>query len=201
MVYKKITNLGLFGAAICLSCCSFMTFAAVDSLTTEEFVQYGPEDAYWQFTANCRDGAKRVVQRKTDGNDWCAKGLEGYCDVSREVAADKACGKDFAEAYANSEQVRKAQSDATQAKAQAAAQKRQAESRAAAQRAADQRTREAAERAKAAQQAKIARQAQNQISIDEQLLKIEQEKLELRRQELELEKRVMEIEKSLEADG
>ncbi len=200
MYFSKLNRLGNFGVAICLACISSVALSEVESLTTEEFVQYGPEDAYWQFTATCKDGAERIVQRKTDGNNWCSKALEGYCDANRESAAEKVCSEAFVEEYANSEQVRKAEQEASRAKAQAEARKREDERRAADQRAAEQRARQAAAQAKAAEEAEKAKEAENQLSIEEQLLKIEQEKLDLRRQELELQKRAIEIEDILKTE-
>ena len=173
---------------------SMPALAEVKSKTAEEFVQYGPEDAYWVFTATCADDQQRIIQRKTDGELWCIKDAEEFCDENRDKAADIACGPEFADSEAAEEQAREAarQAEAEAARAQAAERARQERQRQERERA------RAAEAERAAEQARQEAAAKDQISIEEQLLKIEQEKLELRRQELELQRRAVEIQALLD---
>jgi len=49
--------------------------AQLKSTTAENFAQYGPEDAYWVFSAICADDSERPIQRKTDGNQWCGQDI------------------------------------------------------------------------------------------------------------------------------
>jgi len=195
MYFKKMNLLGCVALAICLACLPSIAISAVDSLTTDEIVQYGPQDAYWQFTASCSNGAKRVVRRKTDSDNWCALDLDNFCDTNRENAAQKTCSESFDEQYAQSESVRKAQQEA----ANAAARMRNDERLATERRAAEQRAREAAAQARVEREAQRVEDARNQLSVEAQLLKIEQEKLQLQRQELQLMRRAMEIEEELGA--
>lgn len=164
-----------------------ITNAAV--LSAEEFKQYAPEEAYWVVSVDCEDGSDpRVVQRKTDGNEWCGKDVDGFCAATKKDAAEKVCSAEYSDALtqrgqAAAESQRRAEAQ-RQAAAEAARKRREDEARATASR----------------QQAAEAKR-QNQIKIDEQLLQIEQEKLSLRRQELELQRRAVEIRESLEELG
>ncbi len=168
--------------------------AEVKSKTAEEFAQYGPEDAYWVFTVTCTDDTEHKVQRKTDGDLWCATAIEGFCDANRDVAADKVCGDEFGKAYAEQKSSIEAEQVARK-QAEADAERKRAEAAAAKQRE-EQVKQQAAARAQAEADAK----AQRQLSIEEELLKIEQEKLDLRRQELELQERAVQIQELLDQE-
>lgn len=192
---NKIKLLGLTALAVASYGFAGIAQSQVKSQSADEFVQYGPEDAYWVFTVTCADDAERQVQRKTDGDLWCAKDVEGFCDLNREIAAEKSCSKEYTEATtataASDQQASEEKQRSDDAEAEKAAQlKRQQE---------QERERQAQRaRANAAAEAKREEEAKKQILIQEELLKIEQEKLNLRRQELELQQRAVEIEELLE---
>ena len=163
--------------------------AQVSSISSDNLVQYGKDQAYWESEVSCSDDSKRTIQRKTDGSEWCGKDIEGFCDATKESAATKICGTQYSSALALLETAKQAQNDAAQAEQRA----RQAEQQRARQdRLANERQLEL-ERQQAA-----AAPLKKKISIEEELLKIEQEKLDLRRQELELQRRAVEIEALLE---
>ncbi|GHA16832.1 hypothetical protein GCM10008090_28100 [Arenicella chitinivorans] len=168
--------------------------AQVKTKTAEEFAQYGPEDAYWVFTVTCEDDSEHKVQRKTDGDLWCAKEIEGFCDANRDIAADKVCGDAFGEAYAEQKNTIDAE-QAARKQAEAESERKRSEAAAAKQRE-EQAKQQAAQRAQAEADAKV----QRQLSIEEELLKIEQEKLDLRRQELELQERAVQIQELLDQE-
>ncbi|GAA6137573.1 hypothetical protein NBRC116583_13200 [Arenicella sp. 4NH20-0111] len=151
------------------------------TMSGEEFKEYAAEEAYWVVSVDCENGSDpRVIQRKTDGNQWCAKELDGYCFDSKDDASKEVCGEKYSSA---------AEELNAQAKDKA---KREQEARDN-----ERKRREDAERAAAERKRAADEKRQNQISIDEQLLKIEQEKLSLRRQELELQRRAVEIRDAL----
>ncbi len=174
------------GSAILLSGLIVSSASNAAVLSAEEFKQYAPEEAYWVVSVDCQDGTEpRVIQRKTDGTQWCGKEVEGFCFTERSKAAENVCASEYTatvneKAEAQAEQQRVAQAQ-RQAQEKAARDQREAQARASAAR-------------KQAEEAK----RQSQIRIDEQLLQIEQEKLSLRRQELELQRRAVEIRESLE---
>ena len=171
-------------------------YAEVSSISSDNLVQYGKEEAYWVADVNCSDGSKRTIQRKTDGNEWCGKDVEGFCDSTKETTATKICGAQYSSALALLETAKQAQNDAAQAEERARrAERERAEQR----RLADQRIEEQRlERERQAAAAAAAAPLKKQISIEEELLKIEQEKLDLRRQELELQRRAVEIQSLLD---
>jgi len=181
--------------------CTFLfvntAMSQVSSISNDELVQYAKEQAYWVANVTCASGGKRVVQRKTDGDEWCAKEIEGYCDAAKEGAAEKACTNDYTSALTARESARQAQANAAreQARARQAEQQRQEQRRLADQRIAQQR----AERERQAAEAAAA-PLKKQINIEEELIKIEQEKLDLRRQELELQRRAVEIQALLDKE-
>jgi len=167
--------------------------AEVSSISSDNLVQYGKEEAYWVADVSCSDGSKRTIQRKTDGNEWCGKDVEGFCDSTKETTATKICGAQYSSALALLETAKQAQNDAAQAEERARrAERERAEQR----RLADQRIEE--QRVERERQAAAAAPLKKQISIEEELLKIEQEKLDLRRQELELQRRAVEIQSLLD---
>lgn len=168
----------IFGATAAL----IASNAHAVTLSGEEFKEYAPEEAYWVVSVNCEDGSdSRVIQRKTDGNKWCGKEVDGYCFDTKADAADKVCAADYTATLNQIKQAEREKERQEQARLQAERERREAAAR------------EAAEREKAAE---AKRQAQ--IQIDEKLLQIEQEKLSLRRQELELQRRAVEIREALE---
>jgi len=180
--------------------------AQVKSKSPEEFVQYGREDAYFAFTATCSDDAKRVIQRKTDGNEWCAKDISGFCDENKDSAADKACSSEFALALGTVTSSKREAIAAKEAEAQNARAAQQEEQKRQAQAAQQQLERQraaelereraqalAAAQTKARAKAKATQAAKNKLAIEEELLRIEEEQLELRKQEIELEQRAAEI--------
>jgi len=158
--------------------------AQVSSISSENLVQYGKEQAFWAADVSCDDGSIRTIQRKTDESQWCGKAVEGFCDSTKESAAVKICGTQYTATLSLLETAQQAQSNAEEAEQRA----RQAE-------------RERAEQSRLSDQLKQQEAAKaplkKQISIKEELLKIEQEKLDLRRQELELQRRAVEIESLL----
>ena len=185
-ISKQIDN-SLSKLGFSLAALLFTSSSMAVTLSNEELQQYGPEEAYWVVTVDCEDDTpNRVIHRKTDGNEWCAKDFDGFCGGTKDATSEKVCGADYT-----------AQLEAQQLEAEAEAERRreeQAQRDAERRREAQAREQQAQARQAAAQQAEI----QNQISVDEELLRIEQEKLSLRRQELELQKRAVEIREALE---
>ncbi len=195
---------------------STMLFASsamsqVSSISSDNLVQYGKEDAYWVADVSCADDSKRPIQRKTDSNNWCGKEVEGFCDTTKESAAKKVCGAQYTSSLSLLEATKQAQNDAAQAEERAnRAERERADQR----RLADQRIQQqrlereqqaARQKRVADEEQRIAAEKRNatpapletQISIQEELIQIEQEKLDLRRQELELQRRAVEIETEL----
>ena len=141
-------------------------------MSTEEFKEYAREDAYWVVSVDCEDGSEsRTIQKKTDGDQWCSKDIDGYCYDTKVVAADRVCGNSFALALIQKQENQAAQEKLEQQKQE--------------------------EQQKRDQEEEQARQ--RQLAIEAELLEIEQEKLGLRRQELELQKRAVEIRDQLKA--
>ena len=161
----------------------------VSTISSDSLVQYAKEQAYWVATVTCSDDSQRVIQRKTDGNEWCGKAVDGFCDADKEAAADRICGTQYTSALSLLEATKQAQNEAAEAEERA----RRAERERQEQLAAQQRQQQA-ERERQAATAPLKRQ----ITIEEELIQIEQEKLNLRRQELELQRRASEIEALLE---
>jgi len=183
-------------AVVASSLIAASAYAEVSSISSDSLVQYGKEQAFWAADVNCADGSKRTIQRKTDGNEWCGKDVEGFCDTTKEATATKICGAQYSSAMALLQTAKQAQNDAAQAEERARrAERERAEQR----RLADQRIQE--QRAERARQAAAAAPLKKQISIEEELLQIEQEKLNLRRQELELQRRAVEIQKLLDENA
>lgn len=155
--------------------------ASAVTMSGEEFKEYAAEEAFWVVSVDCENGSEpRVIQRKTDGNQWCAKELDGYCYDTKAETGKEVCGEKYNSEFDQINQQVKEKAQKEQAARDAERKRREAAAR------------EATER-KRAEDAK----RQNQISIDEQLLKIEQEKLSLRRQELDLQRRAVEIRDAL----
>ncbi len=153
------------------------------TLSSEEFTEYASEEAYWVVSVNCDDGSDpRIIQRKTDGNQWCGKEVEGYCFNAKAETAEKVCSADYSDSLATAKRAEQERERQEQANRQAEQERRQAQAQAA-----------------LAQQQAAEAERQKQIDIDEQLLQIEQEKLSLRRQELELQRRAVEIREALES--
>jgi len=159
--------------------------AQVTSISSDNLVQYAQQQAYWESDVSCADGSKRTIQRKTDGNEWCGKAVEGFCDSTKESAAVKICETQYSSALTLLETAKQAQNNAAQAEQRA---RRAERERARQDRLANERQTELERQATASAPLK------KKISIEEDLLKIEQEKLDLRRQELELQRRAVEIE-------
>ncbi|RBP48425.1 hypothetical protein [Arenicella xantha] len=173
-----------------------VSHAKVKSQTADEFAQYGPEDAYWVFTVTCADDSERKVQRKTDGEQWCAKDVDGFCDTDRVIAAEKSCSEEYLAAAGQASTKAKPAAPKPSADQQRAAAEKEREAKRRQQQERERAAQAAKEKADA--EAKREQEAKDQISIQEELLKIEQEKLNLRRQELELQQRAVEIEELLE---
>lgn len=158
---------------------AFVTLAASASAVSasyspEQFTEYGPEMAYWVVKVKCDNiDEQRVIQRKTDGDNWCSKDLSSSCSATKSAMVKKVCSKEVTESLASAKRVEN-------------------------QRLLEEKTRQ--EQARKTQP-KVSLKpvsssnavSQNKISIEEKLLKIEQEKLSLRRQELELQRRAVEI--------
>jgi len=192
MLQMSIKNLTLllrslrigFMVAVALSL-SQVSLAEVVSVSPEAFQQYGKENAFWEVTVNCSiagENVDRVLQRKTDGSQWCGKEVDSTCDQNKGAAAAKVCGETYTEALNRlNEQRRQEQARADQRKAEQAEVEAQ-------QQAAKRNALQAADRQRA---------LQNTISIEEQRIQIEKEKLRLRRRELELQRRAQELEELL----
>lgn len=164
-----------------------VSYAQVKSMTPETLAQYGPEDAYWVFSAVCSDDSERQVQRKTDGQQWCGKDIDGFCQQDKSKAADMVCGQEYSQGLALQRETQRAQRARVQAQRERERQ-RTAERQRAAQALAEQQR----------QQAQVAAATSSQrISIEEELIEIQQEKIELRREELELQRRAQEIQSLL----
>lgn len=174
--------------------------AEVSSISSDNLVQYGKEQAFWVADVSCSDGSQRTIQRKTDGNEWCGKDVEGFCDSTKEGTATKICGAQYTSALALLETAKQAQNEAVQAeeRARRAERERAEQRRLADKRIQEQRAERERQAAAAAAAAAAAEPLKKQISIEEELLKIEQEKLDLRRQELELQRRAVEIQSLLD---
>jgi len=165
----------------------------VSAISSDNLVQYGKEEAYWVADVTCSDDSKRSIQRKTDGNEWCGKAVDGFCDASKEGTAEKICGAQYSSALSLLEATKQAQNNAAQAEERA---KRAEQERAEQRRLAEQRIQQ--QRAERERIAAAAAPLKRQITIEEELIQIEQEKLDLRRQELELQRRSTEIEALLD---
>ncbi len=162
------------------------------TMSGEKFKEYAPEEAYWVVSVSCDSNSdERIVQRKTDGTQWCNDQFSSYCADTKESAADLVCGQEVTSLFENESQ--------KQAQAEAEEQKKREEARARAQREAQQQQALAKQRREAAETQKRAQetQRQQQLLLDEQLLEIEQQKISLRRQELELQRRSVEIRETL----
>jgi hypothetical protein len=163
--------------------------AAVVELSAEDFAQYGQEDAYWTVNVTCEgSSAENIIQRKTDGTDWCAKEDANACNEAKDEVAKIVCGDQYLSNLSNTKTIVD-----TPKRVEPAVQ-----------------TRPAARKTVAPVVRVIVPAAaapvennnlQNKISIEEQRLSIEQERLKLRRRELELERRAGEIEELLETMG
>jgi len=181
----------------------------VSNISNDNLVQYGKDQAFWVADVTCADESTRVIQRKTDGNEWCGKAVEGFCDTTKEAAAKKVCGPQYSSSLSLLQATKQAQEDAAQAEKRAKrAEQERAEQERAEQERAEQR-RLANERVeqqrieRERQEAEVVAEAEavplkKQITIEEELIQIEQEKLNLRRQELELQRRAVEIETLLD---
>jgi len=162
-----------------LSIMAYQQDAYAVKMSTEEFKEYAREEAYWVVSVDCENGSEsRIIQRKTDGDQWCSKDLDGYCYDTKVEAADKVCGNQFSLAYS---QVLESQ------RAQAQAERQQAE--------AERLKREQEKQRKAAEE----QDRQKQLAVEAELLEIEKQKLSLRKEELALQKRAVEIEEQLKA--
>jgi flagellar biosynthesis GTPase FlhF len=165
----------------------------VSSISSDNLVQYGKEQAYWVADVTCADESSRIIQRKTDGNEWCGKEVEGFCEATKEATAKKICGPQYTSSLALVVATQKAQDDAAQAEERA---KRAERERNEQRRVANQQIEQ--QRLERERKAAAAAPLQKQISIDEELIEIEQDKLNLRRQELELQRRALEIQALLD---
>ena len=170
-------------AIFALFCTS--TYAQVKSVSGENFVQYGPEEAYWVFQAICDDDSERKIQRKTDGSEWCGKDLDSFCDTDKDKAADLICGPRYSEGLALQRETLRAED--AQKRAQQERERQEEQDLVSRRRAEEERARLARAQAAAASESQ-------RIAIEEELLTIDREKLKLRREEIELQRRVNEIE-------
>jgi hypothetical protein len=175
---------------------SSMAISQVSNISNDNLVQYGKDDAYWVADVTCSGDSKRVIQRKTDGNEWCGKAVDGFCDGTKESLAVKICGAEYTSALSLINAAKQAQLNASRAEERT---KRAETERANQRRLADERIKQ--QRLERAEQEAAAAPLKKQINIEEELLKIEEEKLNLRRQELDLQRRAVEIEALLEQAG
>lgn len=153
------------------------TMAAVNSISGEEFAQYG-KDAYWVANVTCNEASdKRIIQRKADADEWCPKGADNLCDIDKALAAEKACSDEY-NVLADQlvEEQRKQAEQAKQEQEAQAARKRDAERK----------------------KFEANKKASNKIALEEQMLSIEQQRLDLLQRELELDRRAAEIDALIE---
>lgn len=168
----------------------------VSNISSDNLVQYGKDQAYWVANVTCSDESKRVIQRKTDSNEWCGKAVEGYCDATKESTAKKICGAQYTSTLSLLEAAKKAQDNADQAEKRAQrAERERFEQR----RLAEERIKQ--QQLERERKAAAAAPLKKQITIEEELIQIEQEKLNLRRQELELQRRAVEIQSILDKEA
>lgn len=170
-------------------------FSQVSNISSDNLVQYGKDQAFWVADVTCTDESTRVIQRKTDGNEWCGKAIEGFCDTTKEAAAKKICSDQYSSSLSLLQAAKQAQQDAAQAeqRAKQAEQERAEQRRLANERIEEQRVERERQEAEAQ-----AAPLKKQITIEEELIQIEQDKLNLRRQELELQRRAVEIQALLD---
>ncbi|MBL4671160.1 MAG: hypothetical protein JKX81_02780 [Arenicella sp.] len=167
----------------------------VSNISSDNLVQYGKDQAFWVADVTCADDSTRVIQRKTDGNEWCGKAVEGFCDITKEGTAKKICGDQYTSSLSQLQAAKQARDNAAQAEQRA---KRAEQERAEQRRLADQRVeQQRIEQQRIEREQKVAPLKQ-QITIEEELIQIEQDKLNLRRQELELQRRAVEIQALLD---
>ena len=187
----------VFKPCILLVCSLMYSLTAVSQVSTisgDNLVQYGKQQAYWEADVTCSDNSERVVQRKTDGDEWCGKAIEGFCEPVKENAAQKVCAAEYTSALAAREEARQARNRAVEAQRARQAELQREEQRRLADQRIEQQRLEREKRAAAAPQEK-------RINIEEELIRIEQEKLDLRRQELELQRRAVEIQELLDENA
>jgi len=185
----KVAQSFVTGASAIAGALLIVSGSIAATLSGESFKQYGAEEAYWVISVSCEDGsAARVIQRKTDGNEWCGKDADGFCAADKASAADKVCSAEYSGIL----------NERKQAQAAKIAKEREEKAREQARQQAARDAREKAARETAARQRAAEASRQSKIKIDEDLLQIEQEKLSLRRQELELQRRAVEIREALE---
>ncbi|MFT5574252.1 MAG: hypothetical protein ACI9FR_003190 [Cryomorphaceae bacterium] len=169
--------------------------AAVVELSAEDFAQYGQEDAYWTVNVTCEgSSAENIIQRKTDGSQWCAKEDANACDEAKDTVAKRVCSDQYLSNLDNSKNLE----DTRKSEERAAQTRRANERQLAARKTAAPVVRVITSVAAAPA---VDKNLLNKISIEEQRLSIEQERLKLRRRELELERRAVEIEEQLESMG
>ena len=188
---KNSLSSAVLSSALVIALLSTNALAQVKSVSGEDFVQYGSEDAYWVFTAVCGDDSERKIQRKTDGTTWCGKDIDTYCDADKGKAAELICGSE----YSNILESRLESARAEEARNRAAQEERNRQQRQ--QQADRQRAAQEQARRQRAAQAAAAASGNERIAIEEELIAIEQEKIKLRREELELQRRAKDIETAL----
>ncbi len=192
---KRCLMVGLKNGLVVSMLASSATHAAEFSAETLKAV--GPVEAYWVTNVTCDNGdSAGEIRRKTDGNEWCATGIDGYCAASKAEAATKVCSAEFMAAKNELAEKEEAEKELQRANERAEQErKRELEARQQAER-----ERQAAlARAQAEKDRAAEGDRQKKIEIDEKLLQIEQEKLSLRRQELELQRRAVQIREALES--
>lgn len=160
-----------------------MSAANVLSTSGESFAQYGKEDAYWVVTVNCDDNTKYVVQRKTDGEQWCPKGNNSLCSSDKSIAAKNSCSEANNTAVAKKAKVIKTKAAPIQQEnARLTFEQREAAEKAAVER----KIREAEYK------------LQQRIEADEKLLLISTELSNLSLREQQIEQRIIEIDELLD---
>jgi len=178
---------------------SSAVIAQVESISPESFAQYGQDNAFWVAEVTCSgESNKRLIQRKTDGNEWCGKDVVGNCAENKDDVARKVCSPTYSAAMASAIDEQKAAQEAEKAAlvakaAEAKAAKLEAQRKEKALAAKRRQAAEAKARAEEKKKALAAAPIKKKISIEQQLIKIEQEKLELRGEELKLKRRAVEI--------
>jgi len=175
----------------------------VSSISGDNLVQYGKEEAYWVADVTCDDNSQRGIQRKTDGDQWCGIDFDGFCDTTKESTAKKVCSAQYTSSLNLLEATKQAQNSAAEAeeRAKRAEEARAQSIRAEQRRLADQRLEsQRLERQRVANAAEV-EPLKKRINIDEDIIRIENEKLKLRRQELELQRRASEIQSLLGEDS
>lgn len=77
--------------------------AEVRSLSREQYKQYDDE-IYWEISITCAGiDEKRIMQQEANGDEWCARDVEGICHSNKMNAAARICSNGYKRALAAQE--------------------------------------------------------------------------------------------------